>query len=162
MAQGFESLSSEQKQAFRERLGVHGFDPDEVLRNGEGSLWRNTTSIRELKRLLGPAEGDASKVAAPPPPNRPEGTASQAEGYVFFNRSTTEDEIYFLDQQLGPFSAKITAQPDLVIDAENPLILEGGAQVREYGKITLKPGGRIEVRDCYAKITCQVFEKTTE
>ncbi|HVR99481.1 MAG TPA: hypothetical protein VMW27_22855 [Thermoanaerobaculia bacterium] len=157
MAQGFESLSSEQKQAFRERLAKYGFNPDEVLRNGGGSLWRNTTSIREFKRLLGPPEG---AVQEPPPPNRQEGTATQAEGYVFFNRPTTDDEIYFFDQQLGPYSVQVAALPDLVIDEQNPLILEGGAQVREYGKITLKPGGRIEVRDCFAKITCQVLEKT--
>ncbi|OZG72735.1 hypothetical protein BTA51_14525 [Hahella sp. CCB-MM4] len=138
-------------------------------------------SIADMNKLVGiPDTNDDSHVEYPEParqehlnllksanstdefhrsvtPEMHENIRKAATAYVLGNSSKVKDYEPLINARMFPGKVAAFVADDIVITADNPLIIKpGDPQVHNYGTITVKPGGYIQVSE-NATINCQQF-----
>ena len=138
-------------------------------------------SISDMNKLVGiPDTNDDSHVEYPEParqellnllksanstdefhrsvtPDMHDNIRKAATAFVLGNSSKVKDYEPLINARMFPGKVAAFVADDIVITAENPLIIKpGDPQVHNYGTITVKPGGYIQVSE-NATINCQQF-----
>jgi hypothetical protein len=144
----FHSLTPEQQQRWRERVEALGLDPDRDT-GGPGRI-KVTRDVAEYTRWFGVeplSETRASVLDSPGggAPRRAVLRTALIDHITGAAPITDEAKLKQLEEGLDTFYAVVDAAPDIEVTAANPLIINTAYSITDYGVVTLKDGGYIEI-----------------
>lgn len=154
------SLTPEQLKRYRERQQALGLDPD--VDYGGQPYMLSVRGVEKMRELFGIADKPAAKASPMDAKGLLEAEAGVARhavaNHVIGEKSLSAAAIAAAEQRFPFMPLLVRAAPDITVTAQNPLIINNNSTVTNYGKVTLKDGGYIDISvDC--NFTCQVLEK---
>jgi len=157
---GANSLSKDQLERYRHRQVALGLDPD--FDYGGQPYLLPVRGVEKLRKLLGVAEKPSdtmSPMTAASVRDVEPGMARQSVvNHVLGEKTLSAEAISAAEQRFPILPLAVMAAPDIVVTAQNPLVINNNSTVTNFGKVTLKDGGYIDISvDCH--FVCQTLEK---
>lgn len=150
----FTSLTNEELKNWTQKVKELGLDPEDHLK---GYPYRIVTkSLEQYKNLFSIPGNFFSKtgnnILEPSELKKDIEKMSllRLRGYIIdhiMGKRTIKDEelIKAIEKKVKYFSLDVIASPDILVTAQNPLIISSNSSVTIYGKVTIEPGGYIKI-----------------
>jgi hypothetical protein len=147
---------------YQNRSRQLGLDP-ELHAGGHNAVSLAIHGVEKMRELAAVPISDADRIQSPIDAGKilsmEPGLARQALlNHIFGHKQLSTAAIAAAEQRFRFMPLMVYQAPDIVVSAQSPLIISSVSSIVNYGTVTIKDGGYIDISvDC--NFTCDVLEK---